>query len=87
MRSSTRWHHHLLRVKQLASVVGQIISIEIAVGNVVRLMTRSTCSVINSCVSWEDIILLNSLTRSELSFWQSQISNLNCKKLWPDDAR
>ena len=74
-----------IHVKQLASVVGQIISLEIAVGNVVRLMTRSTYSVINSCVSWQDNVLLDSLTRAELSFWHSQISNLTCKKLWPDN--
>ena len=73
-------------VKQLASIVGQIISLEMAVGNVVRLMTRSAYTLINSCFSWQERIELDSLTRSEFEFWQHNLSHLNCKQIWPDNV-
>ena len=73
-------------VKQLASVVGQIISLETAVGNVVRLMTRSAYTLINSCFSWQERIVLDSLTRSEFEFWQNNLFLLNCKQIWPDNV-
>ena len=45
-----------IHVKTLASIVGQIISLEMAVGNIVRLMTRSAYTLINNCSSWYDKI-------------------------------
>ena len=51
-----------MNVKDLASVVGQIISLEMAVGNVVRLLTRSAYRLINSCSSWNDRVQLDSAT-------------------------
>ena len=70
---------------QLASVVGQIISLETAVGNMVRLMTRSAYTLINSCFSWQERIVLDSLTKSEFEFWQNNLSHLNCKQIWTDN--
>lgn len=74
-----------IHVKELASIVGQIISLEMAAGNVVRFMTRSAYRIINTCSSWKEKVLIDSITRSEFVFWYNNISNLNCKQLWPDN--
>ncbi len=74
-----------MKVKDLASVVGQVISLEMAVGNVVNLMTRSAYSLINNCSSWHDKVQLDSATKLEFNFWLNNISKLNSKQLWPDN--
>ena len=49
LRNILQTNQEYMRVKDLASVVGQVISLEMAVGNVVSLMPRSAYSLINSC--------------------------------------
>jgi len=71
-----------IHVKVLASVVGQIISLEISVGNIVRLMTRSAYSIINKCLSWYEYLKLDPPTVRELCFWRDNAKHLNCKQLW-----
>lgn len=75
----------LIHVKELASVVGQIISLETSVGNIVRLMTRSAYRIINSCSSWYAYIKIDSPTLRELGFWRDTASHLNCKQLWSEN--
>ena len=71
-----------VHVKDLASVVGQVISMEIVVGNTVRLMTRSAYRAINVCTSWASSVKLDPSTLDELYFWHENSQHLNSKKLW-----
>ena len=75
----------LIHVKKLASVVGQVISLETSVGNIVRLMTRSAYRIINSCSSWYAYIRLDSPTIRELRFWRDNARHLNSKQLWSEN--
>ncbi len=85
LRNILQINQEYMKVKDLASVVGQVISLEMAVGNVVNLMTRSAYSLINNCSSWHDKVQLDSATKLEFNFWLNNISKLNSKQLWPDN--
>ena len=73
-RQSTSGKVH---VKNLASVVGQIISFELTAGTTVRLMTRFSYKVVQSAASWNSCIQLDESSLQELNFWQQNISSLN----------
>ena len=53
-------------VKRLASIVGKIISMSLAIGPVSRLRTRALYTVINSRRSWCDSVSLPQNTKEEL---------------------
>ena len=59
--------------RQLASVVGQIISMSLAIGPVARLYTRSMYDFINTSYTWNERRCLPNKAREELLFWQGQV--------------
>ena len=69
--------------KLLASVIGKIVSMSLALGPVTRLMTRSMYSVLNSRVSWCHQLALTPEAIPEMQFWQTKISQFNGQDLWP----
>ena len=69
-------------MKNLASVVGQIISFELTAGTTVRLMTRFSYKVVQSAASWNSCIQLDESSLQELNFWQQNISSLNKQQIW-----
>ena len=71
-----------VHVKNLASVVGQIISFELTAGTTVRLMTRFSYKVIESAASWNSCIQLDESSLQELNFWPQNISSLNKQQIW-----
>ena len=73
-------------VKPLAWVVGQIISLQTAAGNIVQLMTRSAYSLINSWNNSHEKNSLDSATKTELLFWRKNITVLNSKVIWDDNT-
>ena len=50
-----------VHVRWLASAVGQIISMSLAIGQVTRLRTRALYAMINSRQSWADRLLLSKM--------------------------
>ena len=71
-----------VHVKNLASVVGQIISFELTTGTTVRLMTRFSYKVVQSTASWNSCIQLDESSLQELNFWQQNISSHNKQRIW-----
>ena len=70
------------RVRELHSVVGQIISLSPVVGNVSRLMSRN-CQTTTAAVEDEDkLIRLDSSCLSELDFWHKNAARLNQRFLF-----
>ena len=69
-------------VGDLASVVGQIISITPCVGNVTRIMTRSLYAVVNRGVSWSSMVELTREAQDELKFWNQNVDSLNGCSPW-----
>lgn len=69
-------------VKQLARVVGQIISMSKAIGPTVYLRTRHMYYAIESRESWRSTIVCPSTVKVELLFWVSNVSQLNGTQLY-----
>ena len=63
-------------------VVGQIISMSLAIGPVARLRTRALYSVLNSRRSWSDRLRLPEDAKMELVFWKECIPMFNGQAIW-----
>ena len=72
-----------IRIRSLASIVGQIISMGTAVGNIVRLMTRHCYAAIENRSCWDQIVSISPGVREELSFWSTNLNSLNGKPKSP----
>ena len=81
LKSSIRSVSHLERipVRALASVVGQIMSMALALGPIARLRTRAVYADINCSRSWADKVILSSESQMELKFWLVSLDFLNGK--------
>ena len=66
-------------VRTIASVVGQIISMQTVLGDDVRLRTRYLHYCILNCSSWNSDIRLSKEAVSELRFWASSVEEMNKK--------
>ena len=69
-------------VRHLASIIGQIISMGLAVGPVARLRSRYMYDVLNQRRSWFDRVLLSCEAREELHFWKDNINFFNGQPIW-----
>ena len=66
-----------VHVKALASLAGQINSLQVVVGNCVRLTTRCMQLAIAMCPSWEEEVIVSPSIILEMKFWQSNLDSLN----------
>ena len=64
-------------VKVIASIAGQLISMEAAVGHAVNFHTRCLYQDILSRFNWHSVIELSSKSIEELKFWRENLSILN----------
>ena len=71
-----------VQARQLASVVGSIISMSLAIGPVSRFMTRSMYAVLESRLSWCDSLDISQDARQELEFWKACLTDYNCQPIW-----
>jgi len=69
--------------RKLASAIGKIISMSLAIGPVVCLMTCSLYTVLNNRRSWCAQLPLAIEAKNELNFWLAKIRELNGQDLWP----
>ncbi|XP_048243125.1 uncharacterized protein LOC125376006 [Haliotis rufescens] len=60
-------------VRDIASVIGQIISMKMVTGSVCQLMTRSMSLQTLDVSSWNESIRLNEVSLRQLEFWKSNI--------------
>ena len=75
-----------VKARRLASIASQIISMQIAVGAVARLRTRSVFFCLQTRASWEAPVLIDKAALDELVFWKENIAILNGRPLLPDDS-
>lgn len=71
-----------VNAKDLASVAGQLNSMFLAIGNIVRLMSRAMYAQISAQNSWFSNCYLNESVVEELVFWQSNLDHLNGRRIW-----
>ena len=69
----------LMKVRLVASVVGQIISLQTVVGKLVCLRTRALYGCILSRASWEAQVVITQEAIEELKYWQINAKALNSK--------
>ena len=67
----------------LASLIGKILSMSLALGLVTRLMTRSLYGVLNSKATWCQKLVLTPEALSEVKFWVGEITKFNGQHIWP----
>ena len=72
----------LVPAKQLASVVGSITSMGLAIGSVSRFMTRSLYTLLNTGLSWWEMLEVTPEARQELEFWKACLDDYNCQPIW-----
>ena len=72
-----------ISARNLAQVTGRIISMSPVIGNITRIMTRYCYMSIESRMSWDSYLVLESksFVISELKFWLDNIANVNFKTL------
>ncbi|CAC5381524.1 unnamed protein product [Mytilus coruscus] len=73
-------------VKKVASVVGQIISTYLVIGNLVYLMTKHLTIDVNTSASWYSYIKLSESSIEQLQFWKLNISEVNVKHFSVDES-
>ena len=66
----------------LASAIGKIISMGLAIGPVSRFMTRSLYSVLQSRVTWCSALTLTSEAKDELKFWLTSLIDYKSQPIW-----
>ena len=71
-----------LSARFLASIVGRIISMGLAVGPVSRFMTRSLYAVLESRQMWCGMLTLSEEARSELEFWSTSLADYKAQPIW-----
>jgi len=71
-----------LMARHLASVVGKIISLSLALGPVTRFMTRSLYALLNRRQCWSDMLSLDPDAVAELQFWDSNLQKYNFQPIW-----
>ena len=69
-------------MRALARVVGQIMSMSLALGPITRLRTRAVYAEINRSRSWADKLGLSVDSQTELKFWLDSVDFLNGKPIW-----
>ena len=67
----------IFKVRDVASVVGQVISLTPCVGSVARIMSLALYTVVNQKQSWNSKVELTREAFDELSFWIDDVDSLN----------
>ena len=73
---------HFVKAKDLASIAGQLNSMFLATGNIVRLMSPAMYAQISAQYSWFSNFYLEDSFVEELVFWQSNLDHLNGRRIW-----
>ena len=69
----------LVKVRFLACIVGQIISMQAVLGKKVQLKTRDLYRCIMSRASWNAPVRLTEVAIAELDFWKNNVRSMNSK--------
>ena len=69
-------------VREVAGLVGQIISMSRAVGPLARMFTRHLYAVVNSRQAWNSWVYLDQKACNELAFWRANIHMVNGQSMW-----
>ena len=71
-----------VQARKLASIIGQIISMGLAIGPISRFMTRRLYALLESRQAWCEQLLLSSEARDEIVFWEECLSEYKSQPIW-----
>ena len=71
-----------LKAKFIASLVGKIISMSIALGPVSRFMTRALYALLETRGSWCEFLAITREAQEELLFWVECLQDYNAQPIW-----
>ena len=71
-----------LPVRELASIVGKIISMGLAIGPVSRFLTRSIYSLLETRDTWYDLLEISADAHRELEFWKACLAEYSSQPIW-----
>ena len=77
--------HRRVHVKNIASFVGQIISMAIVIGNISQFMTRYLSIDISAAHNWHAYIQLSKNSLEQIKFWEINLLKIN-KRFLDKDA-
>ena len=69
--------------RRISSLVGTIVSMGIAIGQVAKMWTRSLYALVNKAPSWDPPIILSDKTSTEIDFWSFCFETFNGNHIWP----
>ena len=67
----------MVPARQLASIIGKIISISLGLGAITQLMAQSLYANLNNRMGWYQRLCLTREALQELEFWAHQLTNFN----------
>ena len=67
---------------ELASIVGKIISMGLAIGPVSRFMTLSMYSLLETRDTWYDLLEISDDAHHELEFWKACLAEYSSQPIW-----
>ena len=71
-----------ISARSLASIIGRIISMGLALGPVARFMTRSLYAMLELREAWCDMLTVTQAGQMELEFWAKSIESYNGQPIW-----
>ena len=71
-----------LRAKFIASLVGKIIAISLALGSLSRFITRTLNAVLQCRITWCDILVITPDAKEKLQFWLECLEMYNSQPIW-----
>ena len=75
-----------IKVLELASIAGQIITTSLAIGSWARLMTRSMFFCISQKRNWSSTVVLNQDAQNKLNFWLAKVDQYNGRPMVPQSS-
>ena len=73
---------HSLQARCIASIVGKILSMSLALGPVARFMTRNLYALLEFRYAWCDSLELSPPVRMKLEFWAGCLQKYNSQPIW-----
>ncbi len=73
---------NMIPASRIASIVGRVISMGLAIGPVSRFMTRSLYTVLEARQAWGDCLTLSLEAQAELRFWSTSLADYNSQPRW-----
>ena len=70
-----------LKARELASIIGKVISMSLVIGPVSRLVIRRMYALLNSQTYWCQLLKISE-AKAELHFWLNQVAHINGQEIW-----